>query len=79
MTTALNMATGEELHFDKGTTPEYAVAYGHYVESTNMGSWFFETVHDAAEQNRATPLWMEKSHFLYGRISVSLGNWGCKL
>jgi hypothetical protein len=76
MTTAFNMATGEEMIFDDNTTPEYAVAYAHYT-STNMASWFFRTVQDAADQKRQIPLWVEKSKFIYGKKSISLGDWGC--
>ena len=74
MTIAMNLATGEEMTFDRVTTPEYAVAYG-YCQENNLLSWFFASVHDAAEQKRATPLWREKLEFIYGQRSVACGNW----
>ena len=72
---AFNMANGKELTFDDNTTPEYACAYGYYVESMNMASWFFACNQDAAEQKRDRPRWLEKGGFVYGKHSVSLGDW----
>ena len=74
MTIAMNLATGDKLIFDEGTTPEYAVAYG-YCGEKNLMSWFFTSVQDAAKQKLATPLWREKLNFTYGERTVACGDW----
>ena len=42
---AFSVITGEELHFDDKTAPEYATAYG-YCEQHNLMSALFAAVHD---------------------------------
>ena len=40
-----------------------------------MASWFFACNQDAAEQKCDQPGWLEKGGFVYGKHSVSLGDW----
>lgn len=67
---AINLATGAEVHFDKATTPEWAVAYGFCEENSKL-SWLF---HSCRENDGE---W-QKLPFVYGKTSVSLGDWAAK-
>lgn len=78
MRKAINLATGAELEFDDATTPEYAVAYGHYVESLRMASWFFNTHMGSFDTNDA-PEWLTRGGFIRGKCCVALGDWVSKL
>ena len=66
---AINLSTGQELQFDDATTPEYAAAYGYHVEQNNTASKFFDSVHSRDNW------WQTNTPFLYGKISLSAGDW----
>jgi len=76
MIKSINLTTGAELYFDLHTTPEWAVAYGHFVESSNKASWFFIETMEAARENR-TPEWMKSVK--KGKHSVMCGDWSTLL
>jgi len=69
---AINFSTGQEITFDDATTPEYAVAYGYHVEQNNTASRFFASLQDRDNW------WESHTPFLYGKISVSAGDWAAR-
>ena len=66
---AFSVITGEELHFDDKTTPEYAAAYG-YCEQHNLISALFAAVHD-----KRFGVFFESLNPTYGKHSVCVGDW----
>lgn len=76
MIKSINLTTNAELHFDEHSTPEWAVAYGHFVESTDKASWFFNETVQASRENRA-PEWMKSVK--KGEHSVMCGDWSALL
>lgn len=76
MIKSVNLTTGAELFFDEHSTPEWAVAYGHFVESENKASWFFAETINAANEKR-TPEWMKSVK--KGKHSVMCGEWSALL
>lgn len=61
-----NVVTDEILEFDVLTCPDYAVMYGHCVESNKLASWFFS----------ASPDERKKTLKVYnGKKTISCGDW----
>lgn len=70
MTTAINANTLQEIHFDDATAPEYAAAYGHFVESAGLASWFFAQIQDGKTE------WMER--VIKGKYHYLCGDWAAR-
>ena len=70
---AFNLSTCEEIHFFKGVSPDYMVAYAWYDEHNRLNE-FFAMNQDA--ENGSRPKW--KNQLIFGKRTVAMGDWCAK-
>lgn len=64
---AINLINNKSFHFDKNTTPEWAVAYAYCAEK-NMISWLFQETQNNNDIYQKLPM-------IYGKKTVACGDW----